>query len=118
MNNRFARIGGKALQLVLQLGLFVFLLLLTAAPGAAVSAQADTPTPTLAPQATTEPTAAPTDDGALTIMAVQPGTVVNDVQVELIVTGRGFVDGSVVVLNNFGGLETFFVSGRVLRATV
>lgn len=118
MNNRFARIDTKTLQLVLQLGLFVFLLLLTLARGATVSAQADTPTPTLAPQATTEPTAAPTDDGALTIMAVQPGTVVNDVQVELIVTGRGFVDGSVVVLNNFGGLETFFVSGRVLRATV
>ncbi len=38
--------------------------------------------------------------------------------VELVVTGRGFVDGSVVVINNFGGLETVFVSGSVLRATV
>jgi hypothetical protein len=54
----------------------------------------------------------------LTISAVQPNTLVNDVEVELVVTGTGFVDGSVVVLNNFGGLETFFVSRSVLRANV
>lgn len=70
-----------------------------------------TPTVTAASTA-----AAPVAGPAIT--SVQPGTLINDVAVELIVTGTGFVNGSVVVLNNFGGLETFYVSGNVLRATV
>ncbi len=53
-----------------------------------------------------------------TINAVQPGTLINDATVEIVVTGSGFVDGSVVLINNFGGLETRFVSANVLRATV
>jgi len=53
-----------------------------------------------------------------TINAVQPGTLINDATVEIVVTGSGFVDGSVVLINNFGGLETRFVSVNVLRATV
>lgn len=119
MNNRFARIGRWSLlgRGSLHPALLALLLLLTVAPGTMLLAQSDTPTAT--PEATAEETTPePTDDGPLTISAVQPDTVVNDVQVELVVTGRGFVDGSVVVLNNFGGLETFFVSRRVLRATV
>ena len=75
-------------------------------------AQSATETPTPTATATTEAPPA----GNLSITAVQPGTLVNDVQVELIVTGSGFVNGSVVVLNNFGGLETFFVSASVLFA--
>jgi uncharacterized repeat protein (TIGR01451 family) len=54
----------------------------------------------------------------LTITAVQPSALVNDVPVEIIITGAGFVNGSVVILNNFGGLETTYVSASVLRATV
>lgn len=81
-------------------------------------AQGETPTPTTSPTVTATATTDPNPPGPLAINAVQPGTLVNDVQVELIVTGSGFVDGSVVVLNNFGGLETFFVSRSVLRATV
>ncbi|MBP6015741.1 MAG: IPT/TIG domain-containing protein [Candidatus Promineofilum sp.] len=80
------------------------------------------PAVSLAQQATETPTATatlePTPAGPLAITAIQPDTLINDVAVELVVTGRGFVNGSVVVINNFGGLETVFVSGSVLRATV
>ena len=78
------------------------------------------PAVSLAQQATETPTATaePTSAGSLAITTIQPDTLINDVAVELVVTGRGFVDGSVVVINNFGGLETVFVSGSVLRATV
>ncbi len=102
-------------------------LLMTARPYTGV-AQTATETPTATATVTTtaatatppaaSPTAQPPAPGNLTITSVQPGTLVNDQAVELIVTGNGFVDGSVVVLNNFGGLETFFVSASVLRATV
>lgn len=84
----------------------------------AALAQSDTATPTATATVAPTNTAEATPAGRLTISAVQPGTLVNDVQVELVVTGTGFVDGSVVVLNNFGGLETFFVSASVLRANV
>ena len=70
-------------------------------------------TSTEAPTATSEPAAGP-----LTITAVQPGTLINDSEAEIIITGTGFVDGSVVVINNFGGLQTAFVSTNVLRALV
>ena len=80
------------------------------------------PAVSLAQPATETPTATttpePTSAGSLAITAIQPDTLINDVAVELVVTGRGFVNGSVVVINNFGGLETVFVSGSVLRATV
>lgn len=78
-------------------------------------AQSDTETPTAT--STTESTQPPPAQ-PLAITAVQPSTVVNDVPVEIIVTGTGFVNGSVVLVNNFGGLETAFVSANVLRATV
>jgi len=55
---------------------------------------------------------------APTINSVQPSTLLNDVPVEIIVTGSGFVNGSVVLINNFGGLETTYVSANVLRASV
>ncbi len=91
-------------------------LIASLAPMAA--AQGETATPTATPTVTATATLDPNPPGPLAITAVQPGTLVNDVQVELVVTGSGFVDGSVVVINNFGGLETFFVSRSVLRATV
>lgn len=78
-------------------------------PALAQQQATDTPQPT----ATTPP-----DDGNLSITGVQPGTVVNTADTEIVVTGTGFVDGSVVVLSNLGGLETIFVSRSVLRATV
>lgn len=76
--------------------------------------------PALAQQPTETPTATsePSPTGPVTITAVQPGTLVNDSEVEIIITGSGFVDGSVVVINNFGGLQTAYVSASVLRATV
>ncbi|HRN68605.1 MAG TPA: IPT/TIG domain-containing protein [Promineifilum sp.] len=77
----------------------------------AVPALAQPPTGT--PAATGQPAA-----GALTITAVQPGTLINDSEVEIIITGAGFVDGTVVVIDNFGGLQTAFVSANVLRAIV
>jgi hypothetical protein len=99
---RFKRLGIQLSGLVILIGLLV-------APSAVTLAQTATETPTA-----TVPAAA----GPVTITSVQPGTLINDVTVEIIVTGSGFVDGSVVVINNFGGLETFFVSASVLRATV
>lgn len=86
---------------------------LPAIPAPAALAQPATETPTITAASTA---AAPAAGPVIT--SVQPGTLINDVAVELIVTGTGFVNGSVVVLNNFGGLETFYVSGSVLRATV
>ncbi len=85
---------------------------LMAALAPATQAQPATETPA----ATVPPPTAP--PGNLTITAVQPSALVNDVAVEIIVTGAGFVDGSVVILNNFGGLETTYVSASVLRATI
>lgn len=96
----------------------ILLVALMAALAPITTAQEATATPTNTPPPTATATIDPNPPGPLAINAVQPGTLVNDVQVELVVTGNGFVDGSVVVLNNFGGLETFFVSRSVLRATV
>lgn len=95
--------------------LLLLLGLLSALPRAV--AQSDTPTPTFTPTPTATATERP-PAGPLTITAVQPALLVNDKNVEIIVTGSGFVDGSVVVLSNFGGLETLFVSDSVLRAIV
>ena len=52
----------------------------------AVPALAQTPTET--PAVTDQPPAA----GPLTITAVQPGTLINDSEAEIIITGTGFVD--------------------------
>ena len=104
--------------------LVALMLALFASSGAAQTGpagEAQTDQRVLAQQATNtpEPTATvPAEDGNLTITGVQPGTVVNTGDTEIIVTGTGFVDGSVVVLSNFGGLATTFVSRSVLRATV
>ena len=70
------------------------------------------------PTATTAPAEATPGDPPLNITSVQPGTVVNTGQTEIVITGSGFVDGAVVVLSNWGGLETTFVSRQVLRANV
>lgn len=109
MNPRANRIR-HALQTLIWPALLAGLLAL---PAVSLGQQA-TETPTATVTATSEATPA----GPLAITAIQPDTLINDVAVELVVTGRGFVDGSVVVINNFGGLETVFVSGSVLRATV
>lgn len=96
--------------------LVALLLLLVARPPAG---QAQDATATATATATTAPAATePPDPGNLTINAVQPGTVVNTGDTEIVVTGTGFVDGSVVVLSNWGGLETTYVSRQVLRANV
>jgi hypothetical protein len=53
---------------------------------------------------------------ALGILGVQPSTVSSNTSVDLVVTGTDFVDGAVVILENFGALTTSFVSATVLRA--
>ena len=55
---------------------------------------------------------------ALGITSVQPNVVSNTTSVDLVITGSDFVDGAVVVLENFGGLQTSFVSATVLTATL
>lgn len=84
-------------------------LVLIAPPG---RAQSDTPTDTPMPTMTATRPSMP-----LGIISVQPNAVINDSAVEIVVTGSGFVDGAVVVLSNFGGLVTTFISDSVLRAT-
>jgi uncharacterized repeat protein (TIGR01451 family) len=69
-------------------------------------------------QSATETPTTPPPAGPLRISGVQPTSVVNDVDVEIVVTGGGFRNGAVVVLNGFGGLLTTFVSESVLRAFV
>lgn len=54
----------------------------------------------------------------LEITGVTPSTVTNNMSVELVVTGSGFADGSRVVLENYGGLNTTFVSANMLTATL
>ena len=106
----------KLKRLLPAVALVALLLLLVARPPAG---QAQDATATATATATTAPAATePPDPGNLTITAVQPGTVVNTGDTEIVVTGTGFVDGSVVVLSNWGGLETTYVSRQVLRANV
>lgn len=83
---------------------------LTPAPAVA---QADTPTATATATAT-----ATTAASALAVTAVQPNSVSNLVDTELVVTGSGFVDGAVVVLSGTGGLNTTYVSTSLLRANL
>lgn len=67
-------------------------------------AQSDTPTPSATP--------------SIVVSSVQPNSVSNLVDTELVVTGSGFVDGAVVVLSGLGGLNTTFVSSSLLRANL
>ncbi len=65
------------------------------------------------------PTAtATTPAGALTITAVQPNNISNETAVDLVVTGSGFINGAVLLLNNYGALTTTFVSDNLLRAAL
>lgn len=87
----------------------------TALQAAVPSLQATgTATPTLTP--TSGPTNPPPTPGPLTITGVQPNMATGLAPVELVVTGTGFADGAAVVINNFGALETTFVSRNLLRA--
>lgn len=95
----------------LKLALLLILLLTGLLGGTAV-------VPLSRAQAVTETPTAPPAAGPLRISGVQPTSVVNDVEVEIVVTGGGFNAGAVVVLNGFGGLQTTFVSESVLRALV
>lgn len=61
---------------------------------------------------------APVQQAAPSPAAVQPNTVSNLADTELVVTGAGFVDGAVVVLSGIGGLNTTFVSSSLLRAVL
>ncbi|MCA9898927.1 MAG: IPT/TIG domain-containing protein [Ardenticatenaceae bacterium] len=69
-----------------------------------VEAQANTPTPSATP--------------SIVVSSVQPSSVSNLADTELVITGSGFVDGAVVVLSGLGGLNTTFVSSSLLRANL
>ncbi len=77
---------------------------------APVQAQA-TPTMTVTPTAVS-PAGPPQPT------AVQPASVSNTIDTELLVTGANFVDGAAVVLEGYGALATTFVSANLLRAAV
>ena len=53
---------------------------------------------------------------ALGIQSVQPNVVSNTTSVELVITGTDFEPGAVVIFENFGQLNTTFVSSGILRA--
>jgi hypothetical protein len=55
---------------------------------------------------------------ALGIISVQPNLVTGLTSVELVVTGTDFLDGAVVIVENFGALSTSFVSPTVLTASL
>ena len=73
-------------------------------------AHAQTATATVTATATNPPATAPLPT------AVQPGSVSNTVDTELVVTGSNFENGAVVVLEGFGALATTTVSANLLRA--
>jgi hypothetical protein len=75
-----------------------------------VAAQLETATPTATASATLAP--------SITVTAVQPNSVSNLAETELVVTGSGFADGAVVILSGMGGLNTTFVSSSLLRANL
>ena len=52
----------------------------------------------------------------LAVTGVQPSTVVNITDVNLVVTGAEFQDGASVVLQGLGALSTTFISSTVLNA--
>ena len=55
---------------------------------------------------------------ALGITNVQPSIVTGLTSVELVVTGTDFLDGAVVIVENFGALTTSYVSATVLTASL
>ncbi len=59
----------------------------------------------------------PTPAFALTVDGVAPGTITNDVTNTITVTGTGFVDGAVVLINSIA-LSTSFLNSGTLTAQV
>jgi len=55
---------------------------------------------------------------AIGISGVQPNVVSNMTSADLVITGNDFVDGAVVVLEGWGGLNTDFVSSTLLTAAL
>ncbi len=100
---------------MLLVGVLALTVLAPATFGAAVPAQqaTETATPTATGEATAPP---PPSPGPLSVTSVQPNVATGFAPVELVVTGTGFDDGATVVINNFGALETTFVSRNLLRA--
>ncbi len=82
--------------------ILLLVLIFSAAPF--THAQTETPTATSSPTSAPQPT------------AVQPNSVSNIVDTELVVTGNNFVNGAVVVLEGYGALATTTVSPNLLRA--
>jgi hypothetical protein len=56
--------------------------------------------------------------GTITVADIQPRSLVNTADVNLVVTGTNFTAGAVVVLQNFGALNTTMAGGTLLTATV
>jgi hypothetical protein len=54
----------------------------------------------------------------LALTAVQPNSVSNGSETELIITGSGFMEGAAVVLADSSGLTTTFVSSNLLRVVL
>lgn len=100
-------------RLTFTLLIFLFALaLLTTAPQAAHSQEPGPPPLATAGSAADSTPASPTFGPT----AVQPNTVSNVADTQLVVTGSGFLEGSAVILDGYGALDTTFVSASMLRA--
>lgn len=109
--------------------LFGWLMGAVAAVGAAVPTLAQEPPPPVIMTATATAvsltaaelltTTTPTIPASpLALTGVQPNTVSNSYSSELAITGQGFQNGAVVVLDGYGGLNTTFVSSNLLTAVL
>ena len=67
---------------------------------------------------TTTPIAPPTTPATLVLTSVQPNSVSNSYSSELAITGQGFLNGAVVLLDGYGALATSFVSQNLLTAVL
>lgn len=86
---------------------------------APASAESDpAATPTFTPTATNTPMPTVINPPAPAITAVQPDTISNVADTEIVITGSGFADGATVILEGSGSLATTFVSANLLRAIV
>lgn len=102
----------------------------TRLPALAQSDPILTPIATATPKATTQgvtPEASATPRATVTInplpslpgiTAVQPSTIANTAETEIVITGSGFAEGATVILGESGSLRTSFVSSNLLRAVV
>lgn len=72
----------------------------------------------LSPRNVAQAASCPTGDFMPSITQVQPGKIVNDIDHTLTITGSGFEEGIIVLVDGFGALATTCVNANVITAVV